>query len=387
MPGLTRKVGTIFINLAVLTVSIMVCLLLGELAVRLVMPQQLILYNAKEILCPDSTLQHVHVRNANTVVNTGEGTVRFITDERGYRVNAGGNVADSSTRYSIVVLGDSFVDALQVENEQTIPGVLEATLRNRHGVPARVANAGVDGYGPNQYYLQAKKILADERYDLGFVCVFMANDVVARIDTTLTPARIGAAYAFRRPRELSWNEIVRAILYPINEYLDRRSHLFVLVRSRSKVLLARLGLTAYYFPDVFLTQEREAPRWSYTADLCRLIADEFSRHDIAVIFVLLPAEYQVYEDVFADYVRMFSIPTESVDLAQPNRLLTAALRKRGLSVVDMLEPMRQAVRTSDHYLYGKVDNHFNTDGYRFVGEYLAAVAKSRLLSEADSTSP
>ena len=44
-------------------------------------------------------------------------------------------------------------------------------------------------------------------------------------------------------------------MYPINDYFEVRSHLYLLIKNRSQPLLSKIGLTASRFPKIFLLNE------------------------------------------------------------------------------------------------------------------------------------
>jgi hypothetical protein len=95
----------------------------------------------------------------------------------------------------------------------------------------------------------------------------------------------------------------------------------------------------------------------------------FQDHGAPAIFVLIPPVYQVQEELFHRYTKLFSIPDNEVDLEQPNKLLAAAFREQGLILLDPLEHLRkEADRGISHY--GRVDRHFNPAGHEAVAEYL-----------------
>ncbi len=118
-------------NAFVLVISICCSLLLAEAMVRFAAPQQLVIMRS-DIWQPDDGLGWRHRANVDTVVNTGEKTVRFFTDANGYRVN--GNATETKEYEArILVLGDSFLEALQVENEFTIPEVIVQDFEKKYG--------------------------------------------------------------------------------------------------------------------------------------------------------------------------------------------------------------------------------------------------------------
>jgi lysophospholipase L1-like esterase len=74
----------------------------------------------------------------------------------------------------IAVIGDSFVEAMQVGEAQTAVGVLEDRLNRRYGSEARrfeVMNLGISNYGVGQYLLIYEQVAADYQPDLVFVFV------------------------------------------------------------------------------------------------------------------------------------------------------------------------------------------------------------------------
>lgn len=360
-----------FKNIALFISACIVCLFAGELFVRIVVPQQLILHDDIRIHCPDSVTEWRHLPNNDVMVNLGERTVRMVTDENGYRINTDADCDTTDAGFSILTLGDSFLEGLQVESEQTMPQVIVRLLKDQYDIDAQVDNSGVGGWDPSHYYLEAKQALERREYDLGIVFIYTDNDFVDVIDTVkIVPDSLSTSiHRFRMPESLTWSEFILSTLYPVNDYLERRSHLFILFKTRGEFLLSKVGLTAYYFPDVFLTSERESVRWEVTGTLCELTANVFNEHDVLVIFVLLPASYQVDEELFYCYVKHFSLPIDSVDLEQPSKLLAEQCKQRSLNLIDMLEPMRERAEQGK-VMYGTVDRHFNAEGHYVVAEHV-----------------
>lgn len=341
-------------------------LLFLEIVVRLFSPQQLIVLRPDVFMSVEG-LGFRHQPNVNTIINTGERDVLLITDENGYRIRPG---KLTEATYRILALGDSYLAALQVNYEQTLIARLEDQLSNATGETVLIVNTGVGGYNPNHYRLVAQAELPRADYDLVLVFVYMANDVVERSVDHFSPSEAVRRHTLRAPRALSGPEIIDSILYPINDFLEERSHLYILVKSRSSALLARLGLTAYYFPDVFLVSSASLPEWDVTADILADIATVAGGYGVPVLYVLLPATYQVNEAEFEWYTAAFGINPSTVDLDQPTRLLQAGLEGRGLAVLDTTEALRDAHRQGIDDLYGRTDRHFGPAGHQVVADYL-----------------
>src|SRR5829696_1546083 len=213
----------------ILMVSCAVALVIGEICVRVIAPQQVIL-KRDDIWQAADRIGWTHWPNVRTTINTGERTVPYLTDQEGFRVGTRGRI-EADTR--VLLLGDSFVEALQVPYEQSMAGLLEARLPAAVGKPVAVRNTAVGGWAPSQYLLQARTSLAREKFDLVLVAVFLGNDVQPyRYDSY--PARAAATvHHLRVPRHLTSAELIDAVLFPINDALEVRSHLFILLKNAS----------------------------------------------------------------------------------------------------------------------------------------------------------
>lgn len=302
-------------------------------------------------------------------INTGERTVRFKTDDNGYRVGEEDHVRAADSGPRILVIGDSFVEATAVQADQTFTAVLQRRLRHSIGDPVVVVNDGVGGWDPNQYLQEARIALSKGAYKLAIVCLYVGNDVVSNRRNSFDPSTVSARHEFRWPRDLSLREVKTAVLQPANDALETRSHLFVFLKNSFSQLLTRAGLSPAYFPRVFRTRMAGEDLWDVTSQIAVDMSSLFAEHETPVLFLLIPTSYQVYSDRFAAFVDQFGIEPDSVDLEQPNRLLDSAFESRGLELHDPLEFLRRrASETSP--LYGNVDRHFSPAGHEQIGEYL-----------------
>ena len=364
-PARRDRWRALLLNLALVAGSVFVAGVVAEAAVRVVMPQQLILIRPDIWQAVDS-VGYVHRANVNTSVNTGERTVRFVTDRDGCRVARTGRVEGAK---SVLLLGDSFMEALQVEHEQSLPGLLEARLPSVVGARVAVRNAANGGWGPDQYLIRTRTLLARDAYDLVIVALYVGNDAVP-FRTAYIPPRIPVErYRFRIPASLSWGGLVDAIARPINDMLEVRSHLYVLMKNQMQTWRMRVGLTQAYFPVVFRTSDAASPRWLVTGELCRDIAAAAAVYDVPVLFVLVPTSYQTDPAAFSRYVRGFDIDLSTVDLEQPTRLIGDALRGWGLQVIDVLSEFRERRAAEPATpLFGSVDAHLSPAGHDLLAE-------------------
>ncbi|MBX3173918.1 MAG: SGNH/GDSL hydrolase family protein [Gemmatimonadaceae bacterium] len=363
-----RLLVRLFGSLALLGVSGLLALGVAEVAVRLAAPQQLILIRP-DVWEPVDTLGWVRRPNIETQMNTGERTVTVRTDSARFRVGATGR-REAATQ--VLLLGDSFMEALQVEYEQSTAGLLEAGLEAASGRPVAVRNAGVSGWSPNQYRLLARRELAETSYALIVVAVFVGNDVIGEATERIPPRVPVERKHFRFPRSLAARELIDALAAPVNDVLEVRSHLFILAKNSLATMRMRLGLTADYFPRWYQKAEADSPAWGVTVAVLRALADEAQAKGTPTVFVLVPERLQVHSDEFLRYLKGFDIDPASVDLDQPSRVLREGLEAAGLRVVDALGPFRAAA--AETRLHGVVDQHLSPEGHRVLTDVILPVA-------------
>lgn len=365
----TRRFRAAAIGTLLIVISCGLALLLAEVALRLAAPQQLIQIRPDLWQAADTLGWSVRP-NVATTINTGERTVNVFTDRDGFRVGRNGR-REAATK--VLLIGDSFMQALQVEHERSIAGLLEAELERSLGRPVAVRNAGVDGWNPNQYLIRTRQLLARDSFDLVVVAVFVGNDVVAE-QVDYLPARSPVEqHELRMPQAWSWNEIVSAWLAPVNDGLEKRSHLFTLLKNQLSTVRMRLGLTAEYFPYVYRKDQAESPRWKATAKVAAAHARLAADRGIPTLFVLVPERFQVYEHFFDEYIKAFGIDPAAVDLEQPSRELRRTFAEEGLEVIDVL-PLLRSARDSTSPLFGSVDRHLSPQGHVVLASLLTPKA-------------
>ena len=341
--------------------------ILLEFVVRIFFPQNLI-YNNNDIWRPDDLYGWRHYENVNTKINgAGAGVVNFVSDENGFRVNINQNDDGVVYKYEILALGDSFLEALQVENEDTFIELAKKDITIDGNV--NFYNSGVGGWDPNHYLIQTKEILRDQIVNLGIIFFYVGNDVVDYKSDNI-PAKKRSASKFHFPNDFSYRSFIKSVLKPLNDRLEKKSHLFLFLKDRFSNLLTRLGLSARYFPSIFYINEKNDHKWETSVEICYDIDQQFKKFNIPTMFVLLPTPYQYNEEVFIDYVRSFSLDVDSIDIYQPQKILTDLMTKKNMNVFDPLPFMKNKGQAIQFDLYGKIDNHFNKNGHSILSEYL-----------------
>jgi lysophospholipase L1-like esterase len=356
-------------ELIVVVVSTFVSLIVAEGLVRLLAPQSLILLRP-DIFIPTEQLAWRHAPDVDTRVNTGEREARWRTDDQGMRI---GGEPPKPHQMTLVALGDSLLEAMQVEYEETMTAILEKRLSSRLGKELRILNTGTGGWDPNQYRIQLEKILETRRINGVVVFVYLGNDIIDKRASNYPPRQPIVRHALKLPKSFEWNELIIAVAYPINDFLEIRSHLFILVKARLKYTLMKMGLTAYYFPLTLLRDLAQSNMWEITSDLLQEIAIMGKHHDLKTLFVLLPSPSEANPEEGVETANAFGISSDEIDLDQAHMVLGEQLRRRNLSVVDMTPALRAAIKERIPDVYGRVDNHLGKAGHQVIAHTLEEI--------------
>ena len=290
-----------------------------------------------------------------------------------FRINGAGfnnlqeySVEKESGKYRIAVVGDSFVEALNVDCEDALFSVLERSLRDR-GLDVEVYSFGVSGFGTAQvYHLIERYVLA---YSPDFIIyLFIPNDVADS-----SPWR-GTSQWSQQYEQAADGEIrpLPFERYVLSRYrwLLKRMHLFryVYYQRRLGERLKGSGAAAAKTDDA----EGEARAWVVVQSLIEKIDAELKKAAVPWLLVWQgDAEAGFYEST--------------------RQHLEAVVRVTGIPYLDLSEDFvaDYSLRHRKHRIRG--DGHWNVEGHRVAGTSLARlVAKKIQLLErkdSDSTSP
>ena len=293
-------------------------------------------------------------------------------------------------RYRIIVLGDSYIEALQVAIDQGFTQQLERRLGDSITTGRfEVINLGVSGSGPAQYYRILEKKGLVYKPDLVVMAVFPDNDfrdsdpdVGGAIFKPYYLLRSDGGLDYRAPRT---EEIGNAL----RPWLRRSAFLHLLRDGISSFTLERwlasIGLLA---PTVGIMVEDAAvpPGWSiYLADppmkwqeteklTLRLIREahalsEQQGADFAVMVIgSVPAVENRWKEVLARYPGSGDIRW---DYGRPLSMLQALGRQWRFDVIDLTEPFRSDFLATGQSSSWPHDGHWNARGHQLAAEVLS----------------
>jgi len=149
-------------------------------------------------------------------------------DSRGVRQNgsAAMSVAGAST---IFMIGDSNTAALEVDDDKTVPALLEARLRHR-GAPTNLLNLGVRGYGTDQAVLRALSLRQLQPTQI--IYLFTNNDLFDNNLLRRPRRKYGKGVFLRRRGESTF----ATYNYPVPNYPERYVGLIALDQQCDPVI-------------------------------------------------------------------------------------------------------------------------------------------------------
>ena len=331
-------------------------LLLAEVASRAVRPEAgaELLFGAPELMPTglfqaDPTMGLLPTPGFVGVLQTPESRVALRVDELGLR----GPGLQEGPRW--LALGDSFVMALQVAEEQTFTTL----LGQRRGV--QVLNAGVDGHAPPQALLRFRQLGLQVRPEVVLLVVFVGND--------LSEARQPSGPRLVAPTAAAPSG-PRAFLL----------HHSMLV-AHLRVAQARARLEAGADPRLrhhqdelrlFLRRSSHDLLQPAVRDLLPSILalqGEVARAGARFVVAVAPPAFAMDADLAARTFQMLGLPTEDLDVDAPARALEAALGGAGLAPCSLTAPLRES-HLAGRPPYFRFDGHWNPAGHEVVAEVI-----------------
>lgn len=342
----------------VLVAAIGVGLALGEVGLRLFYPQQLSVWRLER----DGLTSHP------------PGVVAYLP-QRGISVsfNSEGmrdlehSVTKAEGTFRVLLLGDSFMEALQLPFESSFPSLVERLLAGRTGRRIEVVNASVSGWGTDDelQYLATRGL--KWKPDLIVVAMTLHNDIADNLRERFHTTRNGALV--EQPAQVSFLE-QRNI--QAKTFLAARFHTYqLLVRARRfQETHSEARKLSGHVVDLFRnpTDPQIARGVELTSLLLKRIHRLASANTSVLTLVLLPLAVQLSDARFATFA---ASATDKLDMTRPQRMMTDVGRRLGIEVIDLLPGFREWTTGGGESLYLESDGHWNEEGHRLAARIVA----------------
>ena len=302
----------------------------------------------------------------------------------GFPINQGGHhdtefrPREKRERRTVIGIGDSF-------SYGVVPHAFHfTTVAERAGSGFEIYNMGYPGIGPIDYLHLLKNDALPLQPDLILIHAYVGNDIS---DSPLPagPARWHDADSYLSA--VVWYRLQmlrRAKKIDVTQGVNGGSADTVSLAQQYPWLDDPMREPASINRDVYLQLELQNARGvarpsagAYMPFLEALAAMTHVAGDVPIGFVLIPDEFQVEDDLWAELVRMSG---DSLDRDRPQRLVGDWLRRMDLPVLDLLPALRSVEPLADgrRHVYHLQDTHFNARGNAVAGRVLASFVDSLL---------
>ncbi|MBN1869837.1 MAG: SGNH/GDSL hydrolase family protein [Candidatus Omnitrophica bacterium] len=380
---------------AVVTAVIVViaCALMAEVGIRV---YHRACDRERFIWLPDEFLGYVHSANnrfQHHYTEQEKHTVRHRTNAFGFLGDDVVVEKDEET-FRILVLGDSFTEALQVASDQNYCGRLRFLLNHdpaKRYKKIEVINTGVSGYSPLNYYLYFKRELTRFKPDLVLVQLF-ANDVfednTARakslLDEQELPLKTERYFSekyFNHPlvqrKDFNENPFGYRLKRLLIDHSRAFEYFYVKFYNRQKasafnqrtIRLDQYG-TGYQFfildPRHILSRD-EAFRdkaWGYSQKYLLALKKEVESQGAQLSLFYMPMEVQLQLERYGTHVSLYIQEHMGTYF---NDLLKGFAREHGIPFLDLLDDFEQ---NKDKGLYLSRDGHLTENGHQVAAQAL-----------------
>jgi len=356
-------------EIALALVSLVFTGLLAEMYLRAFDPQ---INEANSMFEYDDSLGWRFIAGkSGTIVYPGESDHDIKINARGFRDAP----PEGEHGKKILVLGDSFVSNISVEDNEVFTEVMERQLPG-----TSVLNFGVNGYGQVQEYLLMERWLRRLQPELVVVVIYVRNDF---------HDNIGGFWIYPRPvATLRGDSLTISAVPPprakpsfAHSVLHAYSHLQVyhLIDSGIEALVTRLhppdenGPSRNTPAELYLCQAQPSPQtenmFAVTEALLLQMARLAKERSVPILFIVAPSIVQVRRSLWDSVLGRYGKRREDYRLTAPNDRLIRFARSHNLQMVDLLPALRHAA-DEGRPVYSRREQHWNAEGNQVVAEVL-----------------
>jgi hypothetical protein len=313
--------------------------------------------------------------------------------------------------FRIMVLGDSYVEALEVALADAFPALLERTL-NESSASMRfeVLAMGESGFGTADEYMRYLNFGVDYAPDLVLVAFLTGNDI-RNNSKSLNQENLAFYFGFDHDKHLILDRSIfdvyqRSMTLPKRIFKSIKQHSYVASFLSERMFLlnrqlqeehfkARFGASAEAgdkakldeISDLNIYLRELSPRWQEAFDITKAIIlkfrDSVEEHGARFVLVTLSNAEQVHprqaERLKAKYGLEF-------DYEQPDRIVADFARQNGIFLLQLMPVFRDhhlKTGTRLHGFGGGERGHWNEHGHRLAAQEMFRYLKEQHLVPLD----
>lgn len=348
------------INLTLLLGTLIGFFVIAELSVRFFAPQYIKTFQFDPVVgitrIPNSQFTYVRAED-HARINHQVNSDGFIDAE--YKIP---KPADT---FRIIMLGDSYTEAIQMADSQRFSQLLEQQLNLLKTKKFEVINLGYSGYGTAQEYLALQKFGLKYQPDLVVLNFYADNDVSdnsARIDYSSSKpffvVKNGVLVEDHQPTFLVNNPLLSFVTehFALPRFLFEKIQLLKQRWSGSMSQSASVSDTVY--SSVYPSSWNDA--WDVTKRIISRINDEAVKTNARFAMVSIPSQGQAITDLSQALVDAAHTANQSIDLNKSDQILTSISEEQKIPLLTLRSDFASRPNVKDLYL--SRDGHFSVLG-------------------------
>lgn len=334
-----------------------------------------------ELWCRDSLLGWYNAAKADEYVHGTDFHSHVRTDENGFRLD------EKQTGNAILLIGDSFVQACEVDDNETFGYILEQMT------DFNVINAGVAGYGTDQEMLLLERILQKNDNVKHVILFFYINDLKDIINNNINTNFPRKPMFVIRDDSLTRFEEMPRLMKNKNEAKKPEG----LTYRISELIKNLLYKSAIYRVAVSGLQFTSAGKWLYSKNLMnipdymsydwRLADNEILEHSLPVwrklikrmdsecmanntsfTIILIPSEFTYQERLIQQFNALEKLYKYSNNIVYAYECIASILEDENIDYIYPLNVFKREQAKGG--VTFRFDKHFNERGHKLMAEIL-----------------
>lgn len=287
--------------------------------------------------------------------------------------------------YRVAVLGDSFVESFQVEEDRNFVNCCEKRLSKQLGRRVEFMNFGRSGFTQSEEYLVLKRSAAKFHPDMAVLFLFPENDITD-ISPATAPVKLRPFYSLdtkgRLVLDTSFRQLHEYKGDPLIYYMKRHSVLFNFVEQKRSDMKAEAGrrkwrgipdgITRTHGLEGYITLCTKHPDPQYIKNyrinkaLIRAMADFC--HQRGIRFMLVCLDIEAYDPAMEQTWKRVD-PTFNVNFYEDD--LREFAESLGIDYLGLQRPFRRSYETQKVRLHWGKWGHWNYKGHELVTDLLS----------------
>jgi len=343
-------------------------LFLSELALRVFYPQQLGVWQ--------QTRDGLAIHRPNSTINYFNNEIHINSIGMRDREHA---LKKKTGTFRVLLLGDSFMEALQVRFEESFPNLLENRLRESGIQEVEVVNAAVSGWGTEDELAYLVRYGKQLEPNLILVVMTLHNDVSDNMREqfyTLIDGRLKA----KPNREIPSKEY---LMLQTKSFIASHSHLYQLWRKywyRTDIQSTGQQLNQHVVDLLSSSNTEKLTRgWQLTYQELAAVRMEGRRIGAETAVVLLPLSLQLSKDHLVKFMASYDISPKDMLDRKPQDMMIKFGATEGVEIIDLLPAFKEWGEKRNEQLYLETDGHWNAIGHRVAADSAASELLRRQL--------